>query len=784
MPRLSTCLLSLPFLAAALLVTPSPVHAPRLPSGKAPLELLVEGFRAPTGLALGPDGWLFFTDEKEGSLFQRDPHGNLSLLEDRLKAPRGLIRAAEGSLFLVADRWRDQQHPRPRGLLLKRSPQGTLTVLASGFKRPQQIIFAPAGTLLLSTTEGRRPPPGGGSDEEDEDEKEDGSRGFPGTLFRVTRDGQLLEAHPGFRRPAGLWVEGDGTILVTAEGFKHDGPPLKGSLFRIAPTGAVTLLLPARFPRPAGLIPDALGYLYLAVQGERRSEADEEGDDGPPEGGLILKAAPEGPVTRFAEGLARPWGPALDAEGNLYVSDPPAGRIYRFLAPPPPTFGPLPAATNQPTVTLAGTTEPEAKLTVRGGQAEVHTLADPQGHFTLAVPLEPDQRHTLAVYATAVQGEGLTGAPATGAILQDSTPPTVTVLTPAEGSRVTGLVPVEIRAKDALSGLASVELLVDGGLQGSRPEPPFTFALDAAPLASGRHTLTARAVDQAGNAASATVTILVTHLRVTITAPLDGATISDSHVLVQGRIESREPEVGVTVNGTVAAVQGATFGALVPVTPATTHLAVLATTGTGVTASHTIAITVTPAPDAAFMLHASPTNGLAPLTVTFAVLGGPVATQVELDADGNGTPDLTVSGLDGQSFTYTAPGLYLPRVTVTDAQGTRHTTTAVVQVHDRTALDTLLQAKWTGMRDALRRGELEGALQFIAGGSRAEFRADLTALAPFLTSLAHALEDIQLIALLEEHIQCELLSMENALTFSYYVEFIRDPDGIWRIAFF
>ena len=61
--------------------------------------------------------------------------------------------------------------------------------------------------------------------------------------------------------------------------------------------------------------------------------------------------------------------------------------------------------------------------------------------------------------------------------------------------------------------------------------------------------------------------------------------------------------------------------------------------------------------------------------------------------------------LEGQEFAYDTPGLYFPTLTVTDPSGAVHTATALVEVVNRAALDTLLQAKWLSMRDALRRGD-------------------------------------------------------------------------------
>lgn len=88
------------------------------------------------------------------------------------------------------------------------------------------------------------------------------------------------------------------------------------------------------------------------------------------------------------------------------------------------------------------------------------------------------------------------------------------------------------------------------------------------------------------------------------------------------------------------------------------------------------------------------------------------------------------------------------------------------------------------MRDALRRGDVEGAVQFIAVRSRDEFRSDFSSVAPFLPTLAGTLPDIRLVAMRGNLLEYELLDVEDGTTWSYYVEVVRDEDGVWRIAFF
>ena len=93
---------------------------------------------------------------------------------------------------------------------------------------------------------------------------------------------------------------------------------------------------------------------------------------------------------------------------------------------------------------------------------------------------------------------------------QDTQPPSVAVVSPASGATVSGTVTLTASAGDNV-GVSSVEFLVDGvsvGMGGST----YSLAWDSRTVGNGSHTLAARAVDSAGNAAtSSPVTINVSN---------------------------------------------------------------------------------------------------------------------------------------------------------------------------------------------------------------------------------------------------------------------------------
>jgi len=80
----------------------------------------------------------------------------------------------------------------------------------------------------------------------------------------------------------------------------------------------------------------------------------------------------------------------------------------------------------------------------------------------------------------------------------DTTPPTVSVTAPAAGATVSGTIAVSASASDDV-GVTRVELRADGAPIGSDTTAPYGVSLDTRTLSNGPHTLSAAAVDAAGN---------------------------------------------------------------------------------------------------------------------------------------------------------------------------------------------------------------------------------------------------------------------------------------------
>jgi hypothetical protein len=275
-------------------------------------------------------------------------------------------------------------------------------------------------------------------------------------------------------------------------------------------------------------------------------------------------------------------------------------------------------------------------------------------------------------------------------------------------------------------------------------------------------------------------------LQVTITSPTPGAVINRSSVLVIGEIVGATgTEIGVAVNGALGLVSNGQFAARVPVDSTVTELTATAKDAAGNTGIETIPVTIQSPPAETVSLTVSPASGVAPLQVSFrATFLGPVANY-QWDTDGNGVIDFSGSDLSQVAQEYLNFGLYFPSVVVTDNTGAQFTETVPVLAFSQAATLALLHSKWQGLKDALRAGNVNGALNFIAEESRNRYSGIFNALGPNLSQVDSILTNIQLGAIRDKEVEFAMLRVSaDGVERSFHVLFVRDNDGIWRLRTF
>jgi len=131
----------------------------------------------------------------------------------------------------------------------------------------------------------------------------------------------------------------------------------------------------------------------------------------------------------------------------------------------------------------------------------------------------------------------------------DTTPPSVSITSPAAGERVARNVTISAAASDAI-GVTTVTFKVDGSVVGTDAKPPYSVRWNTKDAADGSHTLRAEARDAAGNVGtSAAVTVIIGSATTDTTAPTVNITAPAAGAQVTGMVAvtaAASDDVGVT----------------------------------------------------------------------------------------------------------------------------------------------------------------------------------------------------------------------------------------------
>jgi sugar lactone lactonase YvrE len=274
---------------ATLVVAPTNAFTPSLtpslpPQTAAPIQIVVlaDNLPGPDDLAWGPDGSIFMSDVTDGTVKRLTPEGNWQTLVSGLNEPEGLVALPDGSL-LIAEQGKNRlvrytpsdQSLKPFLSLKNNTQQPGVDGIAL------DAVFSGAPSLIVPDSPN-------------------------GALLRVSLDGQTVSTIArGLVRPTSVWVEADGSLLVTDE--------YGGALNRVRPDGAVELL--ARLSLPDDVAEDSLGNIFVTTLGD---------------GAVHWLKAHNRQESVLLKGLSSPQGLLVDAEGNLIVTDPGHHRLIRI----------------------------------------------------------------------------------------------------------------------------------------------------------------------------------------------------------------------------------------------------------------------------------------------------------------------------------------------------------------------------------------------------------------------------------------------------------------------
>ena len=297
----------------------------------------------------------------------------------------------------------------------------------------------------------------------------------------------------------------------------------------------------------------------------------------------------------------------------------------------------------------------------------------------------------------------------------DTTPPTVSITSPAGGSTVSGTITVSANASDNV-GVAGLQFQLDGVNLGSEDTAtPYTVSWNTTTASNASHTLTAIARDAAGNrTTSSAVTVTVSNSTADTIPPTDSITSPTSGSTVSGTITvSANASDNVGVAGVQFQLDGANLGAEDTASPysiswntttasnASHTLTAIARDAAGnrttssavtVTVSNSTADTTPPTDSITSPTSGSTVSGTITVSANASDNVGVVGVQFQLDGANLGA-EATASPYSVSWNTTTASNASHTLTAIArDAAGNRTTSSSVAV----TTSNTSIAAKWTG----------------------------------------------------------------------------------------
>lgn len=398
---------------------------------------------------------------------------------------------------------------------------------------------------------------------------------------------------------------------------------------------------------------------------------------------------------------------------------------------------------------------------------------------------------TYSLTARAYDNSGaMTASSTVSVIVAANVPPTVTLTAPAAAADyyAPATVSLAATASDPDGSIARVEFRADGAVVGSAAIAPYAVTWTDVP--AGTYAITATAYD--GNGGQTTTPPLSLVVKPPVSVNLigleDGATIDDDRVRITGSL-SAPANSSITINGTVAHVDDLGFFHVndLPLAPGVNTIDAVVTTQDGQSATRTV--TVNSSGPGAFVVDASPTEGIESLTVTFRTenRAGVTFKQIFFDLDGDGYPNMiaTPAEFTNGSFSFVA----------TYPVGTWNVVIKAYDDLDRVIYETKksivvlmpdlygnrIRAVYEQMLTRLGAGNVTGALTAFTGGAHEKYASIFDQLGSDLATIAGQVGSLTGMTFTMDVAELTVVRDTPDGPQQFPVYLIRTEDGTWRI---
>jgi hypothetical protein len=440
----------------------------------------------------------------------------------------------------------------------------------------------------------------------------------------------------------------------------------------------------------------------------------------------------------------------------------------------------------QPIPITASATDPDGAVAKVDYYTASGTLLGTSTNAPFTFNWAPLSAGTYAIYAVATDDHGATtqSTTVTGIMVDVNAIPAVSLMSPQTGSSFAAGATINLAAAamDGDGTIARVDFYAGPMLLGSATAVPYLFAWNN--VAVGSYVLTARAVDNRGAVTtSAPVSVNVQTLGLAITSPAANAQIAADFVTITGTYQA-PLNSGVTINGVVAHNdgQGNFYINNFPLAAGTNTFTVKLASPDGAATSLTQAVTSTGI--APFQISLDPDTGMAQTTATIRVAQRGAAGWSNIAFSGIGTGVLDTTGLTQTvpgTITYAVPGIYKPRVTLTDAAGNAYTQTLSIIVQDKTAQGQSMQAVWTRFAGALAGGDKKVALASLNAMAQVRYGPVFDALESHLREIVANWSAPRIGRMSDEVAELTVARNIDGVKRLFFIYLLRDGNGIWRV---
>jgi uncharacterized protein YjiK len=281
-------------------------------------------------------------------------------------------------------------------------------------------------------------------------------------------------------------------------------------------------------------------------------------------------------------------------------------------------------------------------------------------------------------------------------------------------------------------------------------------------------------------------TLTPSPITLTITLPSNNDTISRADTLVKGTIiNSIGSETGVVVNGFIANVYGNEFVANhIPLVEGSNTIIANATDASGNIQTASVTVTAITTGDY-IKITATPESGISPLDTTVTIDSSLDLGNATFNCSGPGPVEFFPPDANGTGATMTTEGIYYCAATVNDSRGKTYDDTMAITVLSKTEMDALLKVKWDGMKTALYNKDMLTGLNFLLDSSIEEYQEDFNTLLDELPNIISSMQDIEMIYLRDDVAKYRMNRVHDIdgtpVTITYYIYFVKDDNGIWKI---